>query len=77
MKEETMTAKLVRQIAADLLDRAPFTVEDYGSAEAFARDLLMEVRDELRKLSDDDWGFLVFTLVEMAGQNTNPEERSK
>jgi hypothetical protein len=62
MKEETMTAKRVRQIAADLLDRAPFTVENYGSAEAFARDLLMEARDELRKLSDDDWHYLYHIL---------------
>ena len=57
-----MTARLVRQIAEDLLDRAPFTVEDYGSAETFARDLMMEARDELRRLSDDEWHYLYHIL---------------
>ena len=57
-----MGTQLVRQIAQDLFDAAPWTVEDYGDAETFARDLLMEARDELRELSDDDWHYLYYIL---------------
>jgi hypothetical protein len=70
--------ELIRQIAGDLMDRCCWTVDDYGGdAEAFARDLLAETDGWLRRLCDEDWGFLVFTLAEMAGRNTTFEERNK
>jgi hypothetical protein len=84
-----VTVQFIQQLAGDLLETVSWTVDDYGGdAMALARDLVSEHCDELRGLSDDDWGFLVYTLAEMAthqvegaqemsGKNGRNKERAR